>query len=60
MTLFPSRVPSCAVEQMEQVLLPDMTEAERRANSYYNRRAPNCMIAVESLEAITFMNALPS
>lgn len=45
---------------MEHVILPDMTDVERSANSYYNRRAPNCMIGVESLEAITFMSSLPS
>ena len=47
-------------QQVEQELLPHMTDAERRANSYYNRRAPNCQIAVESLEAITFMTSIPS
>jgi hypothetical protein len=51
---------SIFVQKVEQELLPHMTDAERRANSYYNRRAPNCQIAVESLEAITFMTSIPS
>ena len=51
---------SILVQKVEQELLPHMTDAERRANSYYNRRAPNCQIAVESLEAITFMTSIPS
>jgi len=44
---------------IEASLLPDMSQTERKQNNYFNRRAPDCAISLESPEVLKFMQAMP-